>query len=57
MSALFAYLDAGTGAILLQAIMGGFAGLVVLGRAAWRSILPRLHPRLSEKTPTAADVV
>lgn len=42
---VFAYLDAGTGSMLLQALMGGFAGLVVLSRLTWASILPRLGLR------------
>lgn len=41
MITLFAYLDAGTGSILLQAIMGGFAGLMVLSKYAWKSVLPK----------------
>ena len=41
MAALLAYLDAGTGSILLQALMGGFAGLMVLSKVAWKSLLNR----------------
>ena len=33
----FAYLDPGTGSMLLQAIVGGSAGLFVLARHVWRS--------------------
>lgn len=32
-----AYLDPGTGSMLLQAIVGGSAGLYVLARHIWRS--------------------
>ncbi len=32
-----AYLDPGTGSMLLQAIVGGSAGLYVFFRHAWRS--------------------
>lgn len=32
-----AYLDPGTGSMLLQAIVGGSAGLFVLARHVWRS--------------------
>lgn len=32
----FAYLDAGSGSLILQAILGGIAGLVVAGKA-WRA--------------------
>ena len=38
---LFAYLDAGTGSMILQALMGGFAGLMVLSRVAWQSFFSR----------------
>jgi hypothetical protein len=41
MTVLLAYLDAGTGSILLQALMGGFAGLMVLSKLAWKSLLNR----------------
>lgn len=39
MNSLFvvAYLDPGTGSMLLQAIVGGGAGLVVLCRHLWKS--------------------
>jgi hypothetical protein len=33
----FAYLDPGTGSMLLQAIVGGSAGLYVFVRHVWRS--------------------
>jgi hypothetical protein len=38
---VFAYLDAGTGSMILQALMGGFAGLVVLSRVVWQSFFSR----------------
>ena len=38
---LFAYLDAGTGSMILQALMGEFAGLMVLSRVAWQSFFSR----------------
>ena len=50
---LFAYLDAGTGSMLLQAIMGGFAGVMVLGRIFWQSVLPRFGFRNGAEVPTA----
>jgi hypothetical protein len=34
----FAYLDPGTGSMLLQAIVGGGAGIVVLVRHFWRTM-------------------
>ena len=38
---LYAYLDAGTGSMILQALMGGFAGLVVLSKVVWQSFVNR----------------
>jgi hypothetical protein len=37
----FAYLDAGSGSLLLQALMGGFAGFVVVSRMVWQSFFRR----------------
>jgi hypothetical protein len=51
MTSLFAYLDAGTGSIMLQALMGGFAGLMVLSRVIWQSLLSR-----RSKAMTAVEV-
>ena len=54
MCALFGYLDPGTGSMLLQALMGGFAGLMVLSKLAWQSVLPRFlgHTALEDGTAT-----
>ncbi|MDC0358729.1 hypothetical protein OAO01_07935 [Oligoflexia bacterium] len=35
----YAYIDAGTGSMILQAILGGVAGLAVLLKLYWRRIL------------------
>lgn len=32
----FAYLDAGSGSLILQAVLGGIAGIVVAGKA-WKA--------------------
>ncbi len=37
MPALFAYFDPGSGSMLLQAIVGGTAGLLVFARYLWQS--------------------
>jgi hypothetical protein len=37
-----AYLDPTNGSMLMQALMGGFAGLAVLGRLALRQVLDRM---------------
>lgn len=34
----YAYLDPGTGAIILQVLLGGFAGVLVVGRLYWQRI-------------------
>jgi hypothetical protein len=34
-----AYLDLGTGSMVLQALLGGVAGLVVIGRLYWNRFL------------------
>ncbi len=34
-SPAYAYLDPGTGSMLLQAILGGVAGVVIAGRLYW----------------------
>ena len=41
MLSLLAYLDAGTGSMLLQALVGGFAGLTVLSKMAWDALVRR----------------
>ena len=33
-----AYLDPGTGAIILQVLLGGFAGALIIGRLYWQRI-------------------
>ncbi len=40
----FAYLDPGTGSMLLQAIVGGGAGIVVLVRHFWRTMRVSREP-------------
>ncbi len=44
-----AYLDPGTGSMLLQAIVGGSAGLFVLIRHVWRSFR---YANVKESTDT-----
>jgi hypothetical protein len=46
-----AYLDPGTGSMLLQAIVGGVAAAAVAGRIFWRQILELLHIRKKEDRP------
>ena len=44
---LFAYLDAGSGSLILQMLVGGFAGVVALFRYRWRSFR-RQNPEAAE---------
>lgn len=41
MNLIVAYLDPGSGSLLLQALVGGFSGLVVLGRYLWTQFVGR----------------
>ena len=38
----FAYLDAGSGSMLIQLILGGIAGLAVFLKLSWKWILAKL---------------
>jgi hypothetical protein len=44
-----AYLDPGSGSLLLQAIAGGVAGAAVVGKLFWRRILTLLRIRKPEE--------
>ena len=35
----YAYLDPGTGSMILQVLLGGFAGLALAGKLYWRRFL------------------
>jgi hypothetical protein len=54
---LLAYLDAGSGSIILQALIGGFAAAAVALKLFWSRILTVLHIRKPEEdlpeTPVA----
>jgi len=39
MSPLLAYFDPSAGSLLLQAVVGGFGGLLVVGRYLWMQFL------------------
>lgn len=45
MSTMLAYMDPGSGSMLLQLIVGGSAGLAVFGRYVWQAMVGRLHQR------------
>ncbi len=41
---LLSYFDPGAGSLLLQAVVGGVGGFVVLGRYVWNQIVARKSP-------------
>jgi hypothetical protein len=45
---LVAYIDPGTGSMLLQALVGGAAAAAVVGKLYWRRLLRFLHIRKPE---------
>lgn len=47
----FAYLDAGSGSLIIQAVLGGIAGVVVAGRA-WKA---RLFGKRAESDEQPVD--
>lgn len=45
MTGLLAYLDPGSGSMILQAVVGGVAAVAVMGKLYWRRFLGFLHIR------------
>jgi len=55
---LLAYIDAGTGSLLLQFLIGGLLGLAFIGKMFWRNIVAgvgRLFGRKPEETGDDKD--
>ncbi len=52
---MLAYLDAGSGSIILQAILGGTAAIAVAVKLWWRRALHVLHIRRDPVEPPAHD--
>ena len=50
---IFAYLDAGTGSVLLQALIGGVAAIGVTMKLYWSRIKRFLRIGRNDETPTA----
>ena len=53
-----AYLDPGTGSMILQIILGGVAGLMVIGKLYWakfKSIFSRQSESTSDSNEASAD--
>ena len=60
MAAIFAYLDAGSGSMIVQLLLGGFAAVAVSIKLWWRRLLRFLRirpaePAEQEARPTAGD--
>lgn len=54
MDIVFAYFDPGSGSLLMQAIVGGTAGLLVFGKYVWNSVSMRdrrTHTNRTESGP------
>ena len=50
-----AYLDPGTGSVMLQLILGGVAGLAVMGKLYWGRFLEFFGLRKPEASDSDAD--
>lgn len=50
-SSAYAYLDPGTGSIILQVLLGGVAGLALAGKLYWHKLLTMLGVRKSVNEP------
>jgi hypothetical protein len=54
MRQVFAYLDAGTGSMLLQIVVGGVAAIGVGGRLMWRRMTGKL-PKVEDEVPAEPE--
>jgi hypothetical protein len=52
---LIAYLDAGTGSMLVQLVVGGVAAIGVAAKFYWRRLLRFLRIRKDEPEPAPAN--
>ena len=53
-SPVHAYLDPGSGSMLIQLVLGGIAGLLVIGKLYWHKLLVMLRFR-SENVENAGE--
>lgn len=51
----YAYLDPGTGSMILQVLLGGLAGLALAGRFYWNRLLVIIGVRSESAAPDHAD--
>ena len=49
---VFAYLDPGSGSVILQALVGGLAAVAVTGKLWWRRFTGIFRRRKEEPAPT-----
>jgi hypothetical protein len=49
---MFAYLDPGSGSILLQTLIGGVAGVLVLARYCLKSVFPFIRSKGDNENPS-----
>ena len=51
----YAYLDPGTGSMILQVLLGGVAGLAIAGKFYWHRFLTLIGMRSEPVAPAATD--
>lgn len=44
-----AYLDAGSGSLIVQAVVGGVAGIAVAGKLYWRRLVDRFRKQPTDR--------
>jgi hypothetical protein len=53
-STIFGYLDAGSGSVILQALVGGFAAVAVTAKLWWKRFTGFFKRNQDDQTPPAA---
>lgn len=55
LSSAHAYLDPGTGSLILQAVVGGIAGAMVFLRTYWFKVTSIFRPKTAQSEDAATD--
>jgi hypothetical protein len=55
-STAHAYIDPGAGSMLLQILIGGFAGVFVVGRLFWKSIVASFQNAVTKFLPKSKSL-